>query len=82
MMPGIIVALTILNITHVFQILNFIKYRNIKNGANETRIIFFLALVSFQIHLWRLHLGYAQGYFFLGGLCLLLWLFLKGYVFK
>lgn len=82
MMPGIIAALAILNVTHAFQIHNFIKYRNVKNGANTTRIVFFLALLCFQIHLWRVHFGLYQGWFFLAGLSGLLFLFIKGYVFK
>lgn len=82
MTPGIAVAITLLNVIHVFQILNFLKYYGTKDGANETRIILFAAFLCFQIHLWRVAIGSQHGYFFLAGLCLLLYLFIKAYVFK
>jgi hypothetical protein len=78
----IIVSLVLLNVTHAFQIHNFLTYRDVKNGANETRIVFFLALLCMQIHIWRVHFDMAQGYFFLAGLVFMLYLFIKGYMFK
>lgn len=78
----LIIALALLNVTHAFQIHNFIKYRNIRNGANTTRIVFFLATVCMQIHVWRIHFDVNNGYFFLAALVLLLFLYVKGYVFR
>lgn len=82
MTAPLIVALVLLNVTHAFQIHNFIKYRDVKNGANTTRIVFFLALACMQVHIWRMNFDVSNGLFFLISLILLLFLFIKGYISK
>mgnify|MGYP003580467168 FL=1 len=74
-----IITFTILFFTAILQIRNFLKYR-LTNGANETRIVLFLANLAFITHTVRLYLDYSQGFFFTGGILCLFYLYSKGWI--
>jgi predicted ABC-type exoprotein transport system permease subunit len=58
----------------VFQVWNFVRYRD-TNGAQKKRVIFLLSTVLLIVHEVRLILGVTTGLFLLGHIVFLFMLF-------